>query len=41
MSSRGKEKKKDELINNLQIKVSSLNVEVKNLEKKADDQELA
>ena len=34
-------KKKDELINNLQIKVSSLNVEVKNLEKKADDQELA
>ena len=34
-------KKKDELINNLQIKVSSLNLEVKNLEKKADDQELA
>ena len=34
-------KKKDELINNLQIKVSSLNVEVKNLQKKADDQELA
>ena len=32
-------KRKDELINNLQIEVSSLKVEVKNLEKKADDQE--
>ena len=30
---------KDELINSLQIEVSSLKVEVKNLEKKADDQE--
>ena len=39
MSSRRKEKKKDELINNLQIEVSSLKVEVKNLENKADDQE--
>ena len=32
-------KEKDELINSLQIEVSSLKVEVKNLEKKADDQE--
>ena len=32
-------KEKDELINSLQIEVSSLMVEVKNLEKKADDQE--
>ena len=32
-------KEKDELINSLQIKVSSLKVEVKNLEKKTDDQE--
>ena len=32
-------KEKDELINILQIEVSSLKVEVKNLEKKADDQE--
>ena len=32
-------KKKYELINSLQIEVSSVKVEVKNLEKKADDQE--
>ena len=32
-------KEKDELINILQIEVSSLKVEVKNLEKKSDDQE--
>ena len=32
-------KEKDELINGLQIKVFSLKVEAKNLEKKADDQE--
>ena len=32
-------KEKDELINSLQIEVSSLKVEVKNLEKKPDDQE--
>ena len=32
-------KEKEELINSLQIKVSSLKVEVKNLEKKTDDQE--
>ena len=32
-------KKKEELINSLQIEVSSVKVEVKNLEKKADDQE--
>ena len=32
-------KEKDELTNSLQIEVSSLKVEVKNLEKKADDQE--
>ena len=32
-------KEKDELIHSLQIEVSSLKVEVKNLEKKADDQE--
>ena len=32
-------KGKDELINSLQIEVSLLKVEVKNLEKKADDQE--
>ena len=32
-------KEKDELINNLQIEVSALKVDVKNLEKKADDQE--
>ena len=32
-------KEKDELINSFQIEVSSLKVEVKNLEKKADDQE--
>ena len=32
-------KEKDELINSLQIEVSSLKVEVKNLEKKIDDQE--
>ena len=31
--------KQDELINSLQIAVSSLKVEVKNLEKKTDDQE--
>ena len=36
----GKERKeKDELINSLQIEVFSFKVEVKNLEKKADDQE--
>ena len=40
MSSRKEEKKKDELINSLQIEVSSVKVEVKNLEKrKADYQE--
>ena len=38
MSSRGKEKK-DEWINSLPIEVSSLNAEVRNLERKADDQE--
>ena len=32
-------KEKDELINSLQTELSSLKVEVKNLEKKADDQE--
>ena len=32
-------KEKDKLINSLQIKVSFLKIEVKNLEKKADDQE--
>ena len=32
-------KEKDELINSLQIEVSSLKVEIKNLEKKTDDQE--
>ena len=32
-------KEKDELINSIQIEVSSLKVEVKNIEKKADDQE--
>ena len=32
-------KEKDELINSLQIEVSSLKVEVKNLEKKTNDQE--
>ena len=32
-------KEKDELINGLQIEVSSFKVEAKNLEKKADDQE--
>ena len=32
-------KEKDELINSIQIEVSSLKVEVKNLEKKTDDQE--
>ena len=32
-------KEKDELINSLQIEVSSLKVEVKNLEKKTDGQE--
>ena len=32
-------KEKDELINSLQIEVSSLKVEVKSLEKKTDDQE--
>ena len=32
-------KEKDELINSLQIEVSSLKVEVKNLEKKTDDHE--
>ena len=32
-------KEKDELINSLQIEVSSLKVEVKNLEKKKNDQE--
>ena len=32
-------KEKDELINTFQIEVSSLKVEVKNLEKKSDDQE--
>ena len=32
-------KEKDELINSLQIEVSSLKVEVKNIEKKADDWE--
>ena len=32
-------KEKDELINSLQIEVSALKVDVKNLEKKADDQE--
>ena len=35
---RKERKQKDELINILQIKVSSLKVEVKNLEKKADGQ---
>ena len=35
-----KERKvKDELINSLQIEVSSCKVEVKNIEKKADNQE--
>ena len=34
-----KRKEKDELINSLQIEVSSLKVEVKNVENKADDQE--
>ena len=34
-----KRKEKDELINILQVGVSSLKVEVKNLEKKTDDQE--
>ena len=37
MGSRGK--KNYELINSVQIEVSSLKVEVKNLEKKSDDQE--
>ena len=32
-------KEKDELINSLQIEVSSFKVEVKNLEQNADDQE--
>ena len=32
-------KEKDELINSLQIEVSSVKVEVKNLEQNADDQE--
>ena len=40
MNQRRKEKrKKDELINSLQIEVSSLKVKVKEVEKKADDQE--
>ena len=39
MSSRRKELKKDELINSLQIEVSSQKIEVKNLKKKRDDQE--